>query len=106
MPGGGPTTRASAQEIKRDTEMAECMREHSVTGFPDPIVTATPPPSTGGQYSEAEYVNGIFIGIPKSIRGGGEGLQLQRLSVADTASWRLVPPDPGPQTRPWFRLPV
>ena len=67
MPGGGPGTHASEQEIKQDTEMAECMREHGVTGFPDPIVTATPPAIDQSQYSSAEYGNGIFIGVPKSI---------------------------------------
>jgi hypothetical protein len=47
--------------------MAECMRKHGVTGFPDPIVTATPPAIGTGEYSQAEYGNGIFIGIPSSI---------------------------------------
>jgi hypothetical protein len=67
MPGGGPNTHASEQDIQQDTEMAECMRKHGVTGFPDPLVTATPPAVVKGQYSEAEYGNGIFIGIPSSI---------------------------------------
>ena len=67
LPGGGPGTHANEQEIKQDTEMAECMREHGVTGFPDPIVTATAPAINPADYSSAEYGNGIFIGIPKSI---------------------------------------
>jgi hypothetical protein len=67
LPGGGPRTHASEQEIKQDTETAECMREHGVTSFPDPIVAATPPAINPADYSSAEYGNGIFIGIPKSI---------------------------------------
>jgi hypothetical protein len=47
--------------------MAECMRKHGVTGFPDPIVTATSPAIGTGEYSQAEYGNGIVIGIPSSI---------------------------------------
>jgi hypothetical protein len=43
------------------------MREHGVTGFPDPVVTSTPPGINPADYSSAEYGNGIFIGIPKSI---------------------------------------
>jgi len=67
LPGGGPGRHASEREIRQDTEMAQCMRRHGVTGFPDPIVTATPPGVNPAQYSSAEYGNGIFIGIPKSI---------------------------------------
>jgi hypothetical protein len=67
LPGAGPSTHASEEQIKQETKMAECMREHGVTGFPDPIVTAKPPPVTTGNYSAAEYGNGIFIGIPSSI---------------------------------------
>jgi hypothetical protein len=66
MPGGGPSTHATAQQIKQATETAECMRNRGVTGFPDPIVTARPPAIKGG-YSIAEYGNGMFIGIPSSI---------------------------------------
>ncbi|MGA2927919.1 MAG: hypothetical protein ABSG43_18375 [Solirubrobacteraceae bacterium] len=67
MPGGGPGTHATAQQIKQATDTAECMRQHGVTGFPDPIITATPPSINPGEYSTAEYGNGMFIGIPKSI---------------------------------------
>jgi hypothetical protein len=67
LPGGGPGRHASDQEIMQDTEIAECMRKHGVTGFPDPVVTSTPPRINPADYSEAEYGNGILIGIPKSI---------------------------------------
>ena len=67
MPGGGPGGKASAQAIKRATGTAECMRNHGVTGFPDPVVTSSPPDINPANYSAAEYGNGIFIGIPKSI---------------------------------------
>lgn len=67
MPGGGPGTHASAQQIKDATDTAECMRHHGVTGFPDPVITTTPPAINPGAYSSAEYGNGMFIGIPSSI---------------------------------------
>ena len=67
LPGGGPSTHASAQQIKQATETAECMRKHGVTGYPDPIVTSKPPNINPADYSTAEYGNGIFIGIPSSI---------------------------------------
>jgi hypothetical protein len=66
-PGGGPSTHASAEDIKDATETAQCMRKHGVTGYPDPIVTTKPPSINPGQYSSASYGNGIFIGIPSSI---------------------------------------
>jgi hypothetical protein len=67
MPGGGPGTHATAQQIKQATETAVCMRKHGVSGYPDPIVTATPPAINQAEYSAAGYGNGMFIGIPKSI---------------------------------------
>ena len=67
MPGGGISTHATAAGIKQATDFARCMRAHGVSGYPDPIVTATPPAVNPGQYSSAVYGNGIFIGIPKSI---------------------------------------
>jgi CDGSH-type Zn-finger protein len=67
MPGGGPGTHATAQQIKDATETAECMRNHGVSGFPDPLITDTPPAINPGEYSTAEYGNGMFTGIPSSI---------------------------------------
>ena len=67
LPGGGPSTHASAQDIKDATETAQCMRKHGVTGYPDPIITAKPPNINPADYSSATYGNGIFIGIPISI---------------------------------------
>jgi hypothetical protein len=67
LPGGGPGTRPSAQQIRQATATAACMRKHGVTGYPDPIITATPPKINPGEYSSAEYGNGMFIGIPSSI---------------------------------------
>jgi hypothetical protein len=67
MPGGGPKTHATAQQVRQATDTSECMRDHGVTGFPDPIVTASPPPFSPGKYSSAAYGNGMFIGVPSSI---------------------------------------
>ena len=58
---------ASEQQIKHANQTAECMRTHGVTDFPDPIVTANPPTISPSDYSSAEYGNGIFMAVPKSI---------------------------------------
>jgi hypothetical protein len=68
LPGGGPGGgHASAEAIRQDLDTARCMRAHGVPGFPDPIVTSTPPNIDPGKYSEAEFGNGIFIGVPSTI---------------------------------------
>jgi hypothetical protein len=75
LPGGGPGGgHASAEEIRQDVDMARCMRAHGVANFPDPIVTPTPPNINPGKYSEAEYGNGIFIGVPSSINPSSPAL--------------------------------
>jgi hypothetical protein len=84
MPGGGPSTHGNAQQIKDATETAVCMRNHGVSGFPDPIITATPPAINPGQYSSAEYGNGMFIGIPKSINVNSPAFE----AAAKTCSFR------------------
>jgi hypothetical protein len=84
LPGGGPGTHASEQDIRLDVAMAVCMRKHGVPNFPDPIVTSKPPAVAPGQYRVAEYGNGIFIGIPSSINVNSPAF----LAAAKTCNFR------------------
>lgn len=69
MPGGGPLNhKATAQQIRQADETAQCMREHGVTGYPDPIISNKPPTSLNqANYSSIEAGDGMIIAIPKSI---------------------------------------
>ena len=70
LPHGGPFGhKPSARQIRDVTNSAACMREHGVTGFPDPIVSSEPPndvlnPVNYGSITDA---GGLIIAIPKSI---------------------------------------
>jgi len=71
LPGGGPNSqKASAAEIKRARETAQCMRQHGVSGFPDPIIATGAPNLNQANYSIIEAGNGIIIAVPKSIDPG------------------------------------
>jgi hypothetical protein len=69
MPGGGPLNHhASAHQIAEARQTSQCMREHGVTGFPDPIVSNQPPTSLNpANYSTVSDRGGIIIAIPRSI---------------------------------------
>jgi hypothetical protein len=65
LPGGGPgaahpTARAKAQTLK----ISECMRQHGVSGFPDPTLT---PPSNPAGYSILEDRGGVVLAVPSTI---------------------------------------
>jgi hypothetical protein len=65
LPGGGPgSAHPSAQDKAQMLHLSQCMRQHGVTGFPDP--TLTPPPNPAG-YSAVIDRNGVVIAIPNSI---------------------------------------
>ena len=68
MPGGllgpGSTTQASAQTIARMLKVAQCMRKHGISGFPDPT-TSVPPIHAGiGVVADRE---GAIFAIPSTI---------------------------------------
>jgi hypothetical protein len=44
--------------------MAQCMRAHGVSGFPDPT---TSPPADISKYSFAIGRPGVFLAVPKTI---------------------------------------
>lgn len=69
MPGGGPLNhKPTAQEVRRATQVSQCMRAHGVNGFPDPIVSNKPisdlDPSKYGLVADR---GGIIIALPISI---------------------------------------
>jgi hypothetical protein len=54
--------------VDQQVAASECMRQHGVTGFPDPTVHAGGPPNLNPAESSAvEDRGGIVIAIPKSI---------------------------------------
>jgi hypothetical protein len=69
LPGGGPGNhKPSATQIADVRKTAECMREHGVSGYPDPIVSSEPPTDLNqALYSQVSDQDGIIIAVPKSI---------------------------------------
>jgi hypothetical protein len=65
MPGGGPG-RGSAPESRKLAmlRLAQCMREHGLSTFPDPTAT---PPAPGGRLGLAFGVPGSFIAVPRTL---------------------------------------
>ena len=73
LPGGGPgaahpTAQAKAQTLK----ISECMRQHGVSGFPDPTLT---PPSSPAGYSALIDRGGVILAIPDTIDTASPGYQ-------------------------------
>lgn len=66
LPGGGPPTQASEQQKQQLLAISECMREHGVTGFPDPV-TAEGPPSNPQDYSIAQGIGNLWLLVPKTL---------------------------------------
>ena len=65
LPGGGPgsahpTAQAKAQTLK----ISECMRQHGVSGFPDPTLSL---PSSPAGYSLLEDRGGVVLAVPSTI---------------------------------------
>jgi hypothetical protein len=70
LPGRAGMPKASATEIADARNTAQCMREHGVTSFPDPIVTTKPPYELNlnpADYSEVTAGGGLVIALPISI---------------------------------------
>jgi hypothetical protein len=65
MPGGGPAAQhPSAQAEAQTLKISECMRQHGVSGFPDP--TLKPPASPAG-YSIVEDRGGVVLAVSDTI---------------------------------------
>jgi hypothetical protein len=65
LPGGGPgSAHPTAQETAQALHTSQCMRQHGVTGFPDPTQSS---PSNPADYGTVINRNGVVFAIPKSI---------------------------------------
>jgi hypothetical protein len=65
LPGGGPgSAHPSAQDKAQMLRLSQCMRQHGITGFPDPTLT---PPSNPADYSGVLDRNGVVLAIPSSM---------------------------------------
>jgi hypothetical protein len=66
MPGGGPGAHGppSEQAKQEMLALAECMRAHGVSGFPDPTLSA---PANPGAFSIAMGRGGVFLAVPRTI---------------------------------------
>ena len=69
LPGGGPpgpgsTTHPSAQALAQMVKVAQCMRRHGISAFPDPRTTVPPFPAGGGVIS---IIDGVILVFPATI---------------------------------------
>jgi hypothetical protein len=65
LPGGGPGAQhPSAQQIDQTRQVSVCMRQHGVSGFPDPTLR---PPSSPVGYSLVEDRGGVVLALPSTI---------------------------------------
>jgi hypothetical protein len=69
LPGGGPpgpgsTTHPSAQTLAKLVRIAECMREHGISQFPDPRTSV---PSNPVGYQEITDFDGAILLFPSTI---------------------------------------
>ncbi|HWF73315.1 MAG TPA: hypothetical protein VG186_08220 [Solirubrobacteraceae bacterium] len=65
LPGGGPgAQRPSKQQLAEEVRLAQCMRRHGISEFPDPTLAA---PATLAGYRSVEDLNGIVLVIPNTI---------------------------------------
>jgi len=63
-PGAGSTTHASAQTLAKLVRIAECMREHGISEFPDPR-TSVPANPVG--YQEITDFDGAILLFPRTL---------------------------------------
>jgi hypothetical protein len=65
LPGGGPPRgQASEQRKRMMLRLAQCMRSHGLTTFPDPTAT---PPSPGAGFGIAFGSPGSFLAVPQAL---------------------------------------
>jgi len=65
LPGAGSTTHPSAQTMARMLKVSRCMRQHGVSGFPDPTTSA--PSKTGSGPGVAADREGAIFALPATI---------------------------------------
>ena len=93
LPGGGPGIgHASESDKLRMLKMSECMREHGLSTFPDPVAT---PPSPSRGLGLAFGSPGSFIAIPQSLMQSPAFDQAARACGLPGAGGPAKPSSPG-----------
>lgn len=65
LPGGRRSSQhPTAQQIDEARQISECMRQHGVTGFPDPSLTL---PSNPAGYGLVLDLSGVVLALPSTI---------------------------------------
>lgn len=70
--GPGRNQHPSSEQIALTRQVSECMRQHGVTGFPDPILKT---PSSPAGYSILEDRGGVILAVPSTINPQSPGFQ-------------------------------
>jgi hypothetical protein len=65
VPAPGMATHPSKQALARVLEVSECMRQHGVSGFPDPR-TSVPSDASPAEYGFIADDGGAILAIPRS----------------------------------------
>ena len=63
-PGPGTATHPSAQALAQMVKVAQCMRRHGISDFPDPSTTVPSFPAGGGEISD---IGGVILVFPETI---------------------------------------
>jgi hypothetical protein len=63
-PGPGTVTHPSAQALAQMVKVAQCMRRHGISGFPDPKTIVPSLPPGGGVISD---IDGVILVFPATI---------------------------------------
>jgi hypothetical protein len=66
FPAPGTATHPTAQTLARVLKVSQCMRNHGISGFPDPR-TSVPSDASPAGYGEIVDENGAILAIPSSL---------------------------------------
>jgi hypothetical protein len=67
-PGGQSfSPQVEARALAQLREVAQCMRQHGISDFPDPRTTRPPNLGLVGEYSEITDYEGVFLVFPATI---------------------------------------
>ncbi len=73
LPGGGPGRARPSEQAKLEMlRTSVCMRQHGISGFPDP--TLSPPSSLAG-FSQVIGRGGVFVAVPDTINTDSPAFQ-------------------------------
>ena len=67
LPGGAGSEPPSAQTLAHYLKVARCMRQHGVSGFPDPRTSAPSNPFGSGRVGELSDIEGVILVFPSTI---------------------------------------